>query len=319
MDRLTNFENCPYSSRHGRYGGQAGDKDGIVYNKEYWIIKYAKSTKNIEGENLPPYTLSPLSEYIGSHIYSVLGFNVHETKLGVRNNQIVVACKDFQKSYGDLAEVRTLKKAANKQIKEIAEECVPEVATGDKVILEELFLHFDKNPLFHIENLVEFFWEMTIVDILIDNNDRNNGNWGLLFNSNVNQYELAPVYDNGNSFNNKTNDVKIKELLEKKDVNLIIGGRTIYTYNNNLLSAKKLLNLNIPELQNAILKLVPVIEEKLNVIKEFIFSIPNEYEGLEVISEERKQYYYYSIECREKELLYPRYQSLVEKNTITRS
>ena len=41
------------------------------------------------------YTNSPISEYLGSHIYKILGFDVHDTILGYANGKNVVACKDF--------------------------------------------------------------------------------------------------------------------------------------------------------------------------------------------------------------------------------
>jgi len=45
------------------------------------------------------YVTSPLSEYIGSHIFQILGYDVHETLLGVcfdgKRNKVVCACKDF--------------------------------------------------------------------------------------------------------------------------------------------------------------------------------------------------------------------------------
>ena len=47
------------------------------------------------------YVTSPLSEYIGSHIYQILGYDVHETILGVcfeeKRYKVVYACKDFIK------------------------------------------------------------------------------------------------------------------------------------------------------------------------------------------------------------------------------
>ena len=47
------------------------------------------------------YVTSPLSEYIGSHIYEILGYDVHKTILGICNdgkrNKVVCACKDFIK------------------------------------------------------------------------------------------------------------------------------------------------------------------------------------------------------------------------------
>ena len=308
---IVNFELCNYSIRHGRYGGQAGDKDGIIYNDEYWIAKYPKSTKSMQGTALPLYTSSPLSEYIGSHIYEILDFPVHKTLLGIRNNQLIVACKDFQNNFGDLAEIRTLKNAANKQIADIAEENLPESATGDKIVLEELLLHFDKNPLFWTKGLEKQFWSMVIIDILIGNNDRNNGNWGVLFDEKSNQYIPAPVYDNGNAFNNKTNDARISELLNENDVNKILGERTIYTYKGKLLSAKKIIELDIPQLQHTLIELFPIIESKLDKIESFIDSIPCKFNNINIISEDRKKYYNKTLEQRTFELLKPAYEKAI--------
>ena len=84
------------------------------------MVKYPKSTKlmNVDGMS---YTTSPLSEYIGSQIYKILGYDVHETIQGQRNNKIVVACKDFCKSAGDLREIRTLKNIYNEQLEQLLE------------------------------------------------------------------------------------------------------------------------------------------------------------------------------------------------------
>ena len=76
------------------YGGHSGSKKGIIFNNERWFLKYPKSTKSMEVKNLS-YTTAPLSEYLGSSIYKLLGFDVHETKLGYANDKIIVLCKDF--------------------------------------------------------------------------------------------------------------------------------------------------------------------------------------------------------------------------------
>lgn len=307
---MVDFSDCPYSNRHGQYGGQAGDKDGIIYEKEYWIIKYPKATKDMKGDNLPSYTTSPLSEYIGSHIYGVLGFDVHETLLGERNNQIVVACKDFRKKYEDLAEIRMIKNAANRQIQEYSGTNIPLSATGDSVNLEELLLHFAVNPLMQSTEIVCRFWECAVVDILIDNNDRNNGNWGLLCDEETGVRRLAPVYDNGNSFNNKMSEEQIEKRLQEpleKLRNESIGSRTAYLYNGHILSAKKLLNLDIPELQEAVTRVVPVIGMKMKDIAGVIEDIPECYHGKAVCSPRRKSFYIKTLEARYEELLLPAY------------
>ena len=59
------------------------------------------------------YMTAPLPEYIGSQIYKVLGYKVHETKLGIRNGKLVLACKDFAKPDLQLQEFREIKNYYN--------------------------------------------------------------------------------------------------------------------------------------------------------------------------------------------------------------
>ena len=75
---LIDFNECQENNK--AYGGMAGSKLGIIYQGEDWILKFPKSTKGMRKTEIS-YTTSPLSEYIGSHIYQILGYPVHETKL----------------------------------------------------------------------------------------------------------------------------------------------------------------------------------------------------------------------------------------------
>lgn len=93
---LIDFNECQENNK--AYGGMAGSKLGIIYQGEDWILKFPKSTKGMRKTEIS-YTTSPLSEYIGSHIYQILGYPVHETKLGTKDNKLVVACKDFTDSH----------------------------------------------------------------------------------------------------------------------------------------------------------------------------------------------------------------------------
>ena len=81
MIKIYDFNNNPLSYKNGSYGGMAGSKDGILINGEEWMLKYPKSLSQMEGNNAS-YSTSPLSEYLGSHIYEILGYNVHQTLLG---------------------------------------------------------------------------------------------------------------------------------------------------------------------------------------------------------------------------------------------
>lgn len=297
---LVNFDSCPYSAKHGMYGGNAGDKDGVIYNDAEWIIKYPKTTVNMVGNNIASYTTSPLSEYIGSQIYKILGIPVHETILGTRHNRIVVACKDFATYPWVLMEVRTLKNIALADVNAATEKEQVTSATGDSVDLDELFVHFKYNSFLNTQQVIRRFWDCVLVDILIDNNDRNNGNWGLLKNIQSGITIIAPVFDNGNAFNNKTPDSTLESKLAVLDVNNIIGIRTAYSRGGKIISAKKLLNMQDETFTESKLRLVPLMTEKIQDIFSMIDNVP-----VEACSSIRKEYYKASLRIRLDNLLVP--------------
>lgn len=287
------------------YGGNAGDKDGVVYNDAEWIIKYPKTTVNMVGNNIASYTTSPLSEYIGSQIYKILGIPVHETILGTRHNRIVVACKDFATYPWVLMEVRTLKNIALADVNAATEKEQVTSATGDSVDLDELFVHFKYNSFLNTQQVIRRFWDCVLVDILIDNNDRNNGNWGILKNIQSGITILAPVFDNGNAFNNKTPDSALESKLAVLDVNDIIGSRTAYSRGGKIISAKKLLSMQDEMFTESKLRIVPLMTEKIQDIFSMIDNVP-----VEACSSIRKEYYKASLRIRLDNLLVPSLHSI---------
>ena len=44
MIKLIDFTNCKLSSRNLEYAGRAGEKRGIIYNDEFWFLKFPKNT-----------------------------------------------------------------------------------------------------------------------------------------------------------------------------------------------------------------------------------------------------------------------------------
>ncbi len=316
MSKIMDFSDCEYSIRHGSYGGRAGDKDGILYNNVFYMIKYPKPARQLKGIEDMSYITSPLSEYIGSHIYEILGFDVHETLLGYRNNKIVVACKDFCKNTDTrLMEMRTIKNGANRELESVLERQMQSSATGDMVNLNEQILHLEHNPtLKKIEGVAERFWDMAVIDILIDNNDRNNGNWGILINEITGKYRLAPVYDNGNAFSNKASDYKLQKYMNESSLaDRLTGSQTAYEYNGKMLSAKKLLKIGIPGLEMAVLRNLPKIRTSMEQIRSFIGGIPEVYHDELICSDIRKQYYIKGMEVRMTHLLQPAYEQIIEK------
>ena len=300
------------NERNGTYGGKAGDKEGITIDGNYWIVKYPKTTKGIEGD-LVSYMTAPLSEYIGSHIYQILGMDVHETILGVRNEKLVVACKDFCKNEGALREIRTVKNAYNKHLSEKLNESFSSTSSSHMVDINELLIRFKYNPILKdIQGIEERFWDLFIVDILINNNDRNDGNWGLLYEDG--KYRLAPIFDNGAAFSNKLPDKKLEEFLsdDKKMENSTLNTTTIFGINGKSVHARDILKLNYQGLNDAIKRVVPKIQEKMDDIRQFILNIPTEYNNILVCSDVRKNFYIKSMELRLNNFLIP----ALKKNSI---
>lgn len=304
MHTIYDLEECVTNDRNGTYGGQAGMKEGVTWNGQNWIIKYPKSTKGMTG-NLISYMTSPLSEYIGSHIYEILGYDVHETKLGIRDNTLVVACKDFCEYPGQLREVRTLKNVHNRTLVETLERSYSSSSHGQLVDLNELFVHFKHNPIFkEIIGLEERFWDCVIVDVLINNNDRNNGNWGLLYRG---QNVLAPIFDNGAAFYNKTPEEKMIGIMNDPERLRMsaLETRTIYSMDEHIITAREILCVNNSKLREALQRNIPLIRNKMPQIKSFINEIPEEYKGKLICSKARKEYYIKGMELRIEHLLEP--------------
>lgn len=315
MIKIIDLDIYPLSIKNGAYGGAAGSKDGISINNENWLIKYPKSLSKMEGLNAS-YSTAPLSEFLGSHIYKILGFDVHETILGERNNKIVVGCKDFEIDGKKLLEIRTLKNHTNDIIDKLIDEGRISSEESHTVDIDEILIHIENNDLLKdIYGIKQRFFEQIIIDIFINNNDRNNGNWGILRKEGFAD-SLAPVFDNGGSFNTKISEEKIRGLLSSSElVNNATNVFTVYSKKGYQLNAKKLIKEieNIPEFQDAVKKYIPIIKKRINDIFDLMDQIPSVYtlkNGIDVyvFSEERKKLYKKQLEICLEKLLLPLYE-----------
>lgn len=319
MTEIVNLNNCRLSRKNGMYGGAAGNKDGIIYNDENWLIKYPKNIKGLERTGEASYSTAPLSEYIGSHIYEILGYDVHATFLGERHGKIVVACKDFA-TEDDLIEIRTIKNYANSELAELLEQKFSASDSEHVVDIEELLLHLSNNPILNrVPGITERFWEQAVIDIFINNNDRNNGNWGILRNR-EGVDRLAPVFDNGGSFQTKISEEKIGKILSdlenaRKNAS---NTQTAYGVQGHILSAARFMDLYKcnEDLQKAVMKVVPNIRLQLPVIHEFIDRIPEVYYGEEnkrylICSANRKKLFSMQLQARFENLLLPYHEEIL--------
>ena len=317
MTFLTDYTNIPENTR--LYGGNAGFKKGVMIDGINWIIKFPQETSTFSNVDIS-FTTAPLSEYVGSHIYAILGYEVHNTKLGVCNNelinrkQLVVACEDF--TYNGkytLVDYETIKNnysdALQAKLINLKSSLPPYISEGistHTIPIEEIIVQFNENEIFKIcPEIKNLFWDMMVVDYIINNNDRNKNNWGLLKDNDTNTFAVAPIYDNGASFVSKHTDEKLERLLndEKALENSVLNGMCYYTIDSKLVNFlnlfKGLRNKDLStDLDQAIERVKAKTNNKWGEIEDFINKIPETENNIEIISKTKKSFFIKSMEIR---------------------
>ena len=211
MIKIYNFDTLPSSGIS--YGGHGGSKKGVIIDDERWFLKYPKSTKSMDVLGLS-YTTTPLSEYIASHIYKTIGLDTHETKLGIANGKLVVACKVFLNTSEVIFDYNSIKNEYDEKV-EHAILNLSSSSIDSNNDIEEILLIMENNPYFKsIKELKMRFWDMFVIDAFLGNNDRNEGNWGLILDRKTNKIRIAPVFDNGAAFFNKSSSEKLYSIYD---------------------------------------------------------------------------------------------------------
>lgn len=290
---IVDLSSAETSEKNGEYGGLSCIKEGIIYKGSNWLVKYPRNALYLSRHNEMSYTSEPLSEYLGSHIYEMLGYTVHETILGYRRDKLVVACKDFLQNGEHLLEFRTIKNSVSQEMHESAEQYMNAETNGHVVELDVVRFHLKHNPiLLQVDGVKERFYDMIVIDALINNNDRNNGNWGLIRKAGVPD-RFAPVYDNGGSFNGKTPDSRLEAMLRSNDkmIENALNCISAFGKNGKNYFIKDLLTFE--DVQLSVIMLHNRIQECLPRIYRFIDGLPDC-----ACSEVRKEFYKKSVELR---------------------
>ena len=183
------FTNCPQRIQKSYLGANGGKKCLVIDNEDYMVKFPPPPTKN----TTLSYATSCVAEYLGCHIFELAGIPVQKTMLGTYRQKdgktkLVVACKDMTGPGVELIPFAGLKN-----------QIVDTPRNGYGTELSEILDTFAEQALFPEETLTERFWDIFIVDALIGNWDRHNGNWGYLYDSINNTVSLATVYDCGSS------------------------------------------------------------------------------------------------------------------------
>lgn len=201
---MLNFND--YQLKKKTYSGANGNKISILIDNELYMLKMPQHAN--KNDNLS-YSNSAISEYIGSHIFNILGIKAQDTALGIYTfhgvERISVACKDFEKDGYVLKDFASVKN-----------QVIDSNSNGYGTELNDILEAIEKQMLVDPKILSDHFWNMFIVDALIGNWDRHNGNWGFLYNQEKDDIKLAPIYDCGSSLFPQLDEEEIIKILNDK-------------------------------------------------------------------------------------------------------
>lgn len=293
---MIDFTNLP--TRKKAYGGANGSKLSVIYDNELYMLKlpmHAQKNPNLS------YTNSCTSEYIGCHIFNMLGIRAQETLLGKYEyhgkTRIVVACKDFTTPLTSIVDFASVKN-----------QIIDSASNGYGTELSDILDTIERQNSIEPKVLKEHFWNMFVIDAFIGNWDRHNGNWGFLYNQETDDMKIAPIYDCGSALFPQIDDELIKKVLASKaEMNarvydmptsaILINGKRINYH-------KAITSLEYDGCNDAIKRIVPLIDlQKINTL----------IDSVEQLSELQKEFLRKILKLRKELILDDAYNKLLEK------
>lgn len=293
---MIDFTNLP--TRKKAYGGANGSKLSVIYDNELYMLKlpmHAQKNPNLS------YTNSCTSEYIGCHIFNMLGIRAQETLLGKYEyhgkTRIVVACKDFTTPLTSIVDFASIKN-----------QIIDSASNGYGTELSDILDTIERQNAIEPKMLKEHFWNMFVIDAFIGNWDRHNGNWGFLYNQETDDMKIAPIYDCGSALFPQIDDELIKKVLASKaEMNarvydmptsaILINGKRINYH-------KTITSLEYDGCNDAIKRIVPLIDlQKINTL----------IDSVEQLSELQKEFLRKILKLRKELILDNAYNKLLEK------
>ncbi len=210
MNKLVDFTKC--KEEINEYKGSEKKKTLIFDGKKY-LVKFPdpliKKNKNIS------YINNAFSEYIGSHIFEIIGIKTQNTILGeykINDKiKIVCACEDFTTNTKILYEFENLTNSTM-----VDKKVDTEISDIIEVIKEN-------NNIIDVDDTIKNFWKMFIVDSLIGNTDRHNGNWGFIKDNETGEITFSPIFDCGSCLNPLLEDTDLENLDEVELKNLALN------------------------------------------------------------------------------------------------
>lgn len=254
-------------------------KKTLVYDNKKYLVKFPDPIRE-KNKNIS-YINNAFSEYVGSNIFRLIGFKTQNTILGKYfyngKEKIVCGCEDFTDNNNILYEFESLALSTNPDKK---------IETELEDILEVL----EESKMIDAVAIKEKFWDMFIIDSIIGNTDRHNGNWGFILNNKTKKITFAPIYDCGSCLNPMLKDKEMEKLNETELKNLAINCYSCIKENGKKINYITYIKSRKNEECN---KAICRTFEKINIneINKFI-------DNIEYMSDIRKQFYKKIIKLR---------------------
>ena len=290
---MIDFTNLPV--RNKTYAGANGSKISVLYNNELYMLKFpAVPAINKEMS----YANGCISEYLGCHIFESIGIPVQKTMLGTYTKngkqKIVVACKDFTAGGLVLQDFASLKNTI-----------IDSAHNGYGTELSDIVKTLEEQTAIDPKLLTDWFWDMFIVDALIGNWDRHNGNWGFLYNPETDKISLAPIYDCGSClFPQADDEIMRKTLDDPAELEIRIFERPlsgIKTNGQKIQYFKFISSLENKDCNKALKRILPRID--LNKVDKIVDKTP-------FISDLQRKFYKTLLRERKERILDFSYQKL---------
>lgn len=288
---MVDFSTC--KEEINEYKGSEKKKT-LIYEGKKYLVKFPDPLRQ-KNKNIS-YINNAFSEYVGSKIFEIIGFETQKTLLGYYmfngNKKIVCACEDFTTKDNALYEFENLANSTMLDKKVDTE-------------LEDIIKIIKENAnLINQEDIIEKFWDMFIVDSLIGNADRHNGNWGFLKDRNQEKIKFSPIYDCGSCLNPLLSDEEIKNIPKVEMKNLILNSYSCIKINGKKINyAQYISTMENEECNKALIRIFPKID---------LSKIINMINDISCMSKIRKTFYITIIKERYSQILEKTYKKIAK-------
>ena len=278
------------------YNGANGKKIAVEYDGRQYMLKIPPS--GVQKPTDLSYTNSCISEHLGSSIFNMLGISAQYTLLGVftvnGKEKVVCACGDFTADGKTLYDFCSVKNTV-----------IDSEHGGSGTELSDILESIEKQQFVNPEKLLEHFWNVFVVDALLGNFDRHNGNWGFLYDSKTDTAEIAPIFDCGSCLLPQADEKVMRNVLNNEDE---LNAR-IYRFPTSAvkLDGQKinyydfLMSGEYDDCDEAIVRIVPRID--MEKIEQLINETP-------YITDLQKDFYKAYINARYEKILLPAYEQV---------